>query len=74
MSFHVLFALLIVNFSLLLIFFFEAINTNHFDTALTCHSFFFFKFLNNLFGCFSMYSIVYRPRHLNYRCIGKIKQ
>lgn len=73
MSFHVLFALLIVNFSLLLIFFFEAINTNHFDTALTCHSFFFFKFLNNLFGCFSMYSIVYRPRHLNYRCIGKIK-
>lgn len=73
MSFHVLFALLIVNFSLLLIFFFEAINTNHFDTALACHSFFFFKFLNNLFGCFSMYSIVYRPRHLNYRCIGKIK-
>lgn len=73
MSFHVLFALLIVNFSLLLIFFFEAINTNHFDTALTCHSFFFFKFLNNLFGRFSMYSIVYRPRHLNYRCIGKIK-
>lgn len=72
MLFHVLFALLIVNFSLLLIFF-EAINTNHFDTALTCHSFFFFKFLNNLFGCFSMYSIVYRPRHLNYRCIGKIK-
>lgn len=44
MSFHVLFALLIVNFSLLLIFFFEAINTNHFDTALTCHSFFFFNF------------------------------
>lgn len=44
MSFHVLFALLIVNFSLLLIFFFEAINTNHFDTALTCHSFFFLNF------------------------------
>lgn len=75
MSFHVLFAVLIVNFILLLIFFFEAINTNHFDTALTCHSYLFFlKFLNNLFGCFSMYSIVYRPRHLNYRCIGKIRQ
>lgn len=43
MSFHVLFALLIVNFILLLIFFFEAINTNHFDTALTCHSYLFFK-------------------------------
>lgn len=69
MSFHVLFAVLIVNFILLLIFFFEAINTNHFDTALTCHSYLFLKFLNNLFGCFSMYSIVYRPRHLNYRCI-----
>lgn len=42
MSFHVLFAVLIVNFILLLIFFFEAINTNHFDTALTCHSYLFF--------------------------------
>lgn len=43
MSFHVLFAVLIVNFILLLIFFLEAINTNHFDTALTCHSYLFFK-------------------------------
>lgn len=43
MSFHVLFAVLIVNFILLLIFFFEAINTNHFDTALTCHSYLFLK-------------------------------